>query len=84
MPRAGARWCCPMQRSAPDRLGSELQSIRGQVANQDALVQLLAGRREELSGVSLDEEGMQLLRFQRAYEAAAPARRSASAATWRW
>jgi flagellar hook-associated protein 3 FlgL len=39
--------------------------------SQASLVQLLDRRRMEVAGVSLDEEAMNLLRHQRAYEAAA-------------
>lgn len=52
-------------------LGGNLQAARGLAANQGAVVGLLTQRRESVSGVSLDEEAAQMIRFQRAYEAAA-------------
>jgi flagellar hook-associated protein 1 FlgK len=52
-------------------LGGELQATRAMADGQSSLVQLLDRRRMEVVGVSLDEEAMNLLRHQRAYEAAA-------------
>ena len=53
------------------RLGVDTQEARGLAENQEILVGLLGRRREAVSGVSLDEETVNLVRFQRAYEAAA-------------
>ena len=52
-------------------LGTDNRTARNEVSTQEALVDLLARRRQALSGVSLDEEATNLLRYQRAYEAAA-------------
>ena len=52
-------------------LGGELQATSNMAESQISLVQLLDRRRQEVSGVSLDEEAMNLLRQQKAYEAAA-------------
>lgn len=52
-------------------LGIDNRTARNQVDTQEALVGLLDRRREAISGVSLDEEAVNLLRYQRAYEAAA-------------
>lgn len=52
-------------------VGGELQSARNLADSQTSLVQLLDRRRQEVSGVSLDEEAMNLMRHQKAYEAAA-------------
>jgi flagellar hook-associated protein 1 FlgK len=52
-------------------LGVDSRNAQDKVANQETLVQLLSRRREDVSGVSLDEEATNMIRFQRAYEAAA-------------
>ncbi|MCC7370282.1 MAG: flagellar hook-associated protein FlgK [Chloroflexi bacterium] len=52
-------------------LGTDSQSASNQTDTQQALVDLLSRRRQSLTGVSLDEEATNLLRYQRAYEAAA-------------
>jgi flagellar hook-associated protein 1 FlgK len=52
-------------------LGVDSRNAQDKAANQDTLVQLLSRRREDVSGVSLDEEATNMIRFQRAYEAAA-------------
>jgi flagellar hook-associated protein 1 FlgK len=52
-------------------LGTDSRSAENQMDTQKSLVDLLQRRRESISGVSLDEEAVSLLRYQRAYEAAA-------------
>jgi flagellar hook-associated protein 1 len=52
-------------------LGVDRQSARDLNDNQTLLVDMLDKRRQEVSGVSLDEESVNMLRYQRAYEAAA-------------
>jgi flagellar hook-associated protein 1 len=52
-------------------LGVDAQAAKGTLDNQTVLVQLLDRRRQTVSGVSLDEESTQVIRYQRAYEAAA-------------
>lgn len=53
------------------RLGQQTRAARDVEINQSTLVQLIDRRRQEISGVSLDEEAVQMLRYQKAYEAAA-------------
>ncbi len=53
------------------RLGVDGRTAQEMSANQDILVQHLQRRREAVSGVSLDEEATNLVRFQHAYQAAA-------------
>ncbi|MBE3582038.1 MAG: flagellar hook-associated protein FlgK [Thermoanaerobacteraceae bacterium] len=53
------------------RLGVEGHEAGRMVVNQQALVDQLAGRRESISGVALDEEMTYMIQFQRGYEAAA-------------
>lgn len=50
--------------------GSEVASVRRLAANQEALTGQVDSSREQLSGVSLDEEMVTMLAAQRAYEAA--------------
>ena len=52
------------------RLGLHVQQADNMVKSQDALVQYLNASREDLAGVSLDEEAVQMLGAQRAYQAA--------------
>ena len=51
--------------------GTEVASVRRLAANQQTLTGQVDGAREQLSGVSLDEEMVTMLQAQRAYEAAA-------------
>ena len=53
------------------RVGGELASADNRVTDQESVQKMLAGRRESISGVSLDEEMADLLRFQRAFQASA-------------
>jgi flagellar hook-associated protein 1 len=52
-------------------LGARSRQAAETAATQGMLVDHLKARRESFSGVSLDEEATQLIRFQRAYQAAA-------------
>ena len=52
-------------------LGAETRQAEQTSANQKILADNLRQRRESLSGVSLDEEATSLIRYQRAYQAAA-------------
>lgn len=52
-------------------LGTDARGTQALAENQALLVQHIERRRQVVSGVSLDEETVNLLRYQRAYEAAA-------------
>ena len=52
-------------------LGMTNRTARSDASVQGALVTLLETRRQSVSGVSLDEEATNMVRYQRAYEAAA-------------
>jgi len=54
-------------------IGSDSASAQRSATNAGVLADALQGRRESLSGVSLDEEMTNMLRFQRGYQAAARA-----------
>jgi flagellar hook-associated protein 1 FlgK len=54
-------------------IGSESRSAQRNAANSAVLVDSLENRRQSLSGVSLDEEMTNMLKFQRGYQAAARA-----------
>ncbi|MBL9129325.1 MAG: hypothetical protein JNL97_16865, partial [Verrucomicrobiales bacterium] len=53
------------------RLGAALSSVNGQIENETAVSQMLQRQRDSVSGVSLDEEMTDLIRFQRAFQASA-------------
>ncbi|MCB0191065.1 MAG: flagellar hook-associated protein FlgK [Anaerolineae bacterium] len=53
------------------KLGQEAQQANVMFTNQELLVQHLENRQEEIAGVSLDEETVHLLQYQRTYQAAA-------------
>ena len=53
------------------RLGAELQGSQRAVAQGELIVADLAERRGAISGVSLDEEVTNLIRFERAFQASA-------------
>lgn len=53
------------------QLGLQTQTAERQVKNQDALLSQIDNRRQSISGVSLDEEMSNLIRFQQAYAASA-------------
>jgi len=53
------------------RVGTDEQSTEKRLQTQNALLVQLENSRDAISGVSLDEEAIDLIRFQRAYQAAA-------------
>jgi flagellar hook-associated protein 1 FlgK len=53
------------------RIGSAARETTFSLDSQNAIDQALVQQRESLSGVNLDEEAADLLRFQQAYQAAA-------------
>jgi len=55
------------------RIGSDVGQVRREEANAEALVAAVQDRRDATSGVSLDEEVSNLVRFQRGYQASARA-----------
>ncbi len=55
------------------RIGTEMSDARRAEANAEALVGAVEDRRQSTSGVSLDEEMTNLIRFQRGYQASARA-----------
>jgi flagellar hook-associated protein FlgK len=52
-------------------LGVESQTVKSQSANQQVLISHLDTQRQQTSGVSLDEETVNLMMYQKAYQAAA-------------
>lgn len=58
-------------RSMVVALGLDADHANQMAASSRLLVDHLEGRREQVSGVSLDEETVDLIRYQRAYQAAA-------------
>ncbi len=58
-------------RSAIGNLGQEAQQADVMTKNHELLVNHLENRQEQISGVSLDEESVNLVKYQRTYQAAA-------------
>lgn len=52
-------------------LGQALSSVNREIANQEVVGNMLSRQRDSVSGVSLDEEMTDLIRFQKAFEASA-------------
>lgn len=52
-------------------LGKGLSDANDQIADHDVMKSMLARQRDSISGVSVDEEMTDLMRFQRAYQASA-------------
>ncbi len=57
--------------SLVSKVGGDLQSADAYFNHQSSMVVQLENRRESISGVSLDEEMINLIKFQTAYDAAA-------------
>lgn len=57
-------------RSVVGQLGVQSQDATRQTTNENALVDQVESLRQSVSGVSLDEEMANMIKFQRAYEAA--------------
>ena len=55
------------------RIGADSYAVQRQRNTTTALVEAAEGRRQELSGVSMDEEMASMIRFQRGYQASARA-----------
>lgn len=53
------------------RVGGEVAAASDRVSDQETVQDMLLSRRDSISGVSLDEEMADLLRYQRAFEASA-------------
>lgn len=52
-------------------IGLKASDMNSSVSQQESILNQLINRREEISGVSLDEEMINLIKFQQAYDAAA-------------
>jgi flagellar hook-associated protein 1 FlgK len=52
-------------------VGSDVASAQSSMNEHDQLLAQLQNRRQAISGVSIDEESIQILQFQRSYEASA-------------
>ncbi|ADY73667.1 flagellar hook-associated protein FlgK [Desulfurobacterium thermolithotrophum DSM 11699] len=52
-------------------IGAELESTKDLLTNSDFVLQAISDKMKELSSVNMDEELLNLTRYQRAYEAAA-------------
>jgi len=50
-------------------LGTDTRSFKDRFESQELLLTQLDGRRQSISGVNVDEEALDLMKFQRAFEA---------------
>ena len=60
----------PAYRRVVNQFGTEIASTKRLAANQQLLTSQVDGAREQLTGVSIDEETVNMMAAQRAYEAA--------------
>ena len=51
------------------QFGQALSTVNSSVSNQSTIETLVRGQRDSVSGVNLDEETANLLKYQRAFEA---------------
>ena len=58
-------------RSIVSKLGAESQAAANYVANYEAALQATENRRQSMTGISLDEEMVNLVKYQHSYNAAA-------------
>ena len=56
--------------SVVSRLGTDARSYQDRLDSQNDVVTELDSKRQSVSGVNLDEESLNLLKFQRSFEAA--------------
>jgi flagellar hook-associated protein 1 len=68
---SGSQTASDMYAGLISRIGSDTRQGAEMSANQALVVDHLQRRRESISGVSLDEEATDMIRFQHAYQAAA-------------
>src|SRR5206468_136055 len=52
-------------------IGTDVASAQSNLKEHESLVTQLQNRRQSMSGVSIDEETIQILQFQRAFQASA-------------
>jgi flagellar hook-associated protein 1 FlgK len=53
------------------RLGQSLAGLDAKIGDQEIVQKMLTSQRDAVSGVSMDEEMADLMRFQRSYQASA-------------
>ena len=51
--------------------GQSVASVAGQISDQSVVSKMLVQQRDSVSGVSLDEEMSDMIKFQKAFEASA-------------